>query len=60
MKRLVDDPALDQFKMLDVPATGYRTVADYKAAELYMRRAYTMFSQREAKPYCGADGRCII
>jgi hypothetical protein len=60
MKRLVDDPALDQFKMLDVPATGYRTVADYEAAELYMRRAYTMFSQREAKPYCGADGGCSI
>ena len=57
-KRLVDDPAVDQFKMLDVPAAGYRTVGDYEAAELYMRRAYTMFAARKDRPYCGADGHC--
>jgi len=58
VKRLVDDPALDQFKMLEVPATGYRTVGDYEAAELYIRRAYTMFSPRKDRPRCPSPENC--
>lgn len=52
-KRLIDDPALDQFKLLEVPAKGYRTVGDYEAAEKYMRQAYTMFRPRLDHPRCG-------
>jgi hypothetical protein len=55
-KRVIDDPALDQFKLLEVPAAGYRTVSDYEAAEMYMRQAYTMFSPRRDRPFCGDQG----
>src|SRR5262245_40645992 len=55
-KQVVDQPALDNFKMLNVPATTYRTVADYEAAELYLRRAYDMFSPRMDHSYCQPTG----
>lgn len=59
-KKLIDDPALDQYKLLNVSTTGYRTIADYEAAELYMQRAGTMFSERRPEPRCQSADRCDV
>ena len=53
-----DDVKLDQYKMLNVSTAGYRTTADYDAAELYMKKAQAMFGERRAVPRCQSADRC--
>ena len=57
-KKLIEQPKLDQYKMLNVPTDGWRTTTDFEAAADYMKRASTLFGERRDRPYCGPDGRC--
>jgi hypothetical protein len=57
-RRLIDDPKLEQYKLLNVSTQGWRTTKDYEAAEDYMKMASKMFDQRWAWPRCRGDGEC--
>jgi hypothetical protein len=57
-KRIVDESALEKYRLLKIPTAGYRTTTDYDAAELYMKRASAMFGERRAHPRCSAEGHC--
>ena len=57
-KKGIDDVKLDQYKSLNVPTEGFRTTADYDAAELYMKKAQAMFGERRAVPRCQTADRC--
>lgn len=57
-KRLMDEPMLEQYRMLEIPMEGWRTTTDYEAAEDYMKRAAEMFSTRLAEPRCKDSGLC--
>jgi len=52
-KRLMDQPQLDQYQMMDISTTGWRTTSDYDAAEMYMRMASEVFSERRETVACG-------
>ncbi len=56
--RLVDQPKLDQFKMLNVPTEGWRTTTDIDAALDYMKMASTVFGHRAAWPLCREETYC--
>ena len=56
-KKLGDEPRLDQFRLLSVPATGWRTTTDYEAAEDYLRRASELFAERKATVECELNCR---
>lgn len=49
-KKNFDEVTLKQFKLLGVPADGYRTTADYEAAIDYMKMASTLFGHRQYSP----------
>jgi len=49
-KRLIDEPALDNYKMLNVPTAGWRTTTDYTAAAEYMKMASGLFDKRDGDP----------
>jgi len=57
-KKITEEPALEQYRTLGIPTTGWRTTTDFQAAADYMKMASTMFGERKGRPYCGADGRC--
>lgn len=57
-KKMIDDVRLDQYKTVDIPTAGYRTVQDYEAAELYIKRAGELFDERAEKPRCPTADRC--
>lgn len=57
-KKLIDDVKLEQYKSIDVPTDGFRTTADYDAAELYLKKASVMFGERRATPRCPTADRC--
>jgi hypothetical protein len=57
-KKLVDRPKLDQYEMLNVPTTNFRTTEDYEAVELYLKKAREMFDERAEKPRCQSAGSC--
>jgi hypothetical protein len=57
-RKLIDEPKLENYRLLKVPTAGYRTTTDYEAAELYMKRASAMFSERRAQPRCSGAGAC--
>lgn len=57
-KKLVDEAALNQFKMLNVPAGGYRTTSDIEAAMDYMKMASSLYGQRMADPFCQVMNAC--
>jgi hypothetical protein len=57
-KKLLDQPKLDQYKLLNVPTAGFRTTEDYEAAELYLKKAGDLFSERAEKPRCQSADRC--
>lgn len=57
-KRLMDEPRLDNFRLLKVPAAGWRTTTDYEAAEDYMRKASQVFGERQADPQCRKETYC--
>lgn len=51
-KRLIDQPRLDQYEMMSIPTTGWRTTSDYDAAEMYIRMASEVFSVRRGTVAC--------
>lgn len=58
-KKLIDDPKLDQYKLLSVPSAGYRTTTDYDAAIDYMKMAAKLYGERMAKPLCRNGNSCL-
>lgn len=56
-KTLIEQPVLEQYELMHVPTTGWRTTTDYEAAEDYMRRARDMFGERKASPECEINCR---
>lgn len=57
-KKMADDVRLEQYKTLDIPTAGYRTVQDYEAAELYLKKSRELFDEREENPRCSSANRC--
>ncbi len=57
-KKNFDEPWLEQYRMVGVSTTGYRTTTDYEAVEDYLKAAYRIFGERGYRPYCRADGHC--
>ena len=57
-KKNLDDIVLEQYRMLSVPTTGYRTVADYDAVEDYLRMARSLFGERANAPRCQQATDC--
>lgn len=57
-KKLFDEPKIANFKLLDVPAEGYRTTADYEAAIDYMKMASSVYGQRMSRPLCRKENAC--
>ena len=57
-KKITDEPKLEQYKLLNIPTAGYRTTADYEAAELYLKMASQIFSERSTQPRCSTAERC--
>jgi hypothetical protein len=51
-KRLIDQPRLDQYQMMNISTTGWRTTSDYDAAEMYMRMASEVFGERRETVAC--------
>lgn len=58
-KKLIDDPKLDQYKLLSVPSEGYRTTTDYDAAIDYMKMASELYGGRMANPLCRKGNTCL-
>jgi hypothetical protein len=56
-KRLIDQPRLDQYQMMNVSTTGWRTTTDYDAAEDYMSVAGELFSERKTTEECELNCR---
>lgn len=59
-KKLVDEPTLEQYKMMDFPAAGWRTTTDYEAAEDYIKMASKLFGERRERSLCPPTGRCYF
>jgi hypothetical protein len=57
-RKLIDQPKLDQFKLLSVPADGWRTTTDFDAAVDYMKMAANVFGHRAAWPLCREETYC--
>lgn len=57
-KKLIDDPKLDQYRLMSVPSEGYRTTTDYDAAIDYMNMASSVYGQRMADPFCRKENAC--
>jgi hypothetical protein len=57
-KNLIDQPRLDQYKLLNVPADGYRTTTDFQAAIDYMKMASRVFGYRDLYPLCRPGTYC--
>jgi len=51
-KRLGDQPRLEQYQMMNISTTGWRTTSDYEAAEMYMRMASEVFDERRETVAC--------
>jgi hypothetical protein len=51
-KRLIDQPRLDQYQMMNISTTGWRTTSDYDAAEMYMHMASEVFRERRETVAC--------
>jgi hypothetical protein len=56
-KEAIDKPKLEQFQTLNVSTDGWRTTTDYEAAEDYLNRTSTLFSERADHPNC-QKGKC--
>ena len=56
-KRLVDQPRLDQYQMMNVSTTGWRTTSDYDAVEDYLGMAATLFGERKDTVACELNCR---
>jgi len=56
--KLIDQPKLDQFKLLNVPTEGWRTTTDFDAAVDYMKMAANVFGHRAAWPLCREETYC--
>ena len=56
-KRLIDQPRLDQYQMMNVSTTGWRTTSDYDAVEDYLGMASNMFDNRKATVACELNCR---
>ena len=57
-KKLIDEPKLDNFKLLSVPTAGWRTTTDYEAAVDYMKMASGLFDKRYPYPLCRPETFC--
>jgi hypothetical protein len=57
-KKLVDEPKLNNFKLLGASADGYRTTTDIEAAIDYMKMASSLYGQRMSEPYCRPGNAC--
>jgi len=57
-KKMIDEPKLTNFKMLNVPADGYHSTAEIKASIDYMKRASSVYGQRMADPMCRKETFC--
>ena len=56
-KRLIDQPLLDQYQMMDIPTTGWRTTSDYQAVIDYIGMVGEMFDQRKDTVACELNCR---
>jgi hypothetical protein len=56
-KKLIDEPRLEQYRILDVPTAGWRTTSDYDATENYISVAMALFSERKATVECEINCR---
>ena len=57
-KKLGDESALENYKMLNVSSEGWRTTTDYEAAVDYMKVASKLFDKRDQAPQCGPGNNC--
>ena len=57
-RKLIDEPALNQFKLLNAPAGNYRTTSDIEAAIDYMKMASAVYGHRMYDPFCRAENAC--
>jgi len=57
-QKVKDEPALQQYQMLDATTDGWRTTTDYEATVDYMNRASELFGLRDNAPRC-ASATCI-
>ena len=57
-KKLVDEPALQNYTQLNVSSAGWRTTTDYDAAVDYMKMASKMYEKRDIAPQCGPENGC--
>ena len=57
-KKLIDESKLYNFRLLNVPAEGYRTTTDMDAAIDYMNMASSVYGQRMAEPFCRKENAC--
>lgn len=57
-KKMIDEPKLTNFKMLNVPADGYRTTSEMEAAIDYMKMASSLYGQRKADQMCRKENFC--
>lgn len=56
--KTLDKSRLDQYQTLNIPATNWRTTTDYEAVQDYVRRAQSLFAEREIKPLCQTENHC--
>ena len=57
-KKNVDEPWLEQYRMIGVSTAGYRTTTDYEAVEDYLKAAFRIFGERAHAPNCTAADPC--
>ena len=57
-KKLLDEGKLANFRLLNVPADGYRTTTDMDAAIDYMKMASSVYGERMSDPFCRKENAC--
>ena len=56
-KRLIDQPLLDQYQMMNISTTGWRTTSDYDAVEDYIGMAHGLFGELKDTIACELNCR---
>lgn len=56
-RKYIDEPKLKNYEMTSIPATGYKSTAEYEAVEKYLQLAGRLFGERVYRPRCTND-RC--
>ena len=56
-KRLIDEPILEQYRMMSIPLADWRTTSDYAAVEDYIAVARDLFGERKEMVACELNCR---